>query len=209
MKVICFDTETTALYPGQIGQLSLVMTDDEDGKLQIPKVEARNYFFSVDEVSQEVKDKFGRDELYYLAKSQGVSFADKAEELRGLFDGAYLVAHNIRFDKKFISMEFWRLGMSPLIAGELDTMTAYKDIVKSRGRSGQIKLPKLEEVVNHLNLSNAKILNYAKQLFGDSGEDITYHDSRFDTACLFIIYNVLVEMQSAGLEQSAWANYYR
>ena len=71
MRIIVFDTEATSLTPGQICQLSYLCVDDG-------QVTGKNYFFSVDEMSE------GSQEVHGLSM-------DMLEELSG---GRYSSRHD-------------------------------------------------------------------------------------------------------------------
>ena len=63
------------------------------------------------------------------------------------------------------------------------TMQYYRPICKILRPSGDFKNPKLEEVINFLNISAEEITNTANKLFMGSGN---YHDARFDTAATYL-----------------------
>ena len=49
--------------------------------------------------------------------------------------------------------------------------------------NGEIKNPKLSEVIDWLNISTEKIAETSEKLFEGSGD---YHDARFDTAATYL-----------------------
>ena len=64
------------------------------------------------------------------------------------------------------------------------TMQYYKDICKILKPNGEYKNPKLEEVINFLNITKEQISSKADELFSGSGD---YHDARFDTAATYLV----------------------
>lgn len=194
-----FDTETTSLNPGQIGQLAFIL--EGHGKILL----AKNYFFKVDSMD-EGAEKVHKMSMQFLEEaSKGKTFADQYEEFYPYFRDSKLYAHNLKFDEKFISSEFWRVGISLRPVGRLCTMEAFKDILKIPNKYpkyGKYKNPNLGEVVNHFNLDENKILEYSGKLFGEA-ENISFHDARFDTTAMYVATNVYRETLAGGNE---WHN---
>ena len=87
-------------------------------------------------------------------------------------------------------------------------MKHYKPIIGALNRYGRLKDPKLIEVVNGLNLDEEKMKNYAKQLFNDSSNEIDYHDSRYDTAVVWIISNIARELSDNNSDKP-WLNLFK
>ena len=63
-------------------------------------------------------------------------------------------------------------------------MAYYKNICKIPSPSGNIKNPKLSEVVDFLKISEDQIIKKADDLFQGSGN---YHDARFDTTATYLL----------------------
>lgn len=192
MRKIFFDTETTGLKPGNICQLSAIILDDDNN------IQVKNYFFEVEYITRGAEEVCGRGVEFYKEASQGKQFKDYADELFNLFSNALLIAHNIKFDENFLSTEFWRLNKIFKPLDRFDTMTYFKDICKLPGKyNNTYKNPKLEELVNFLNLDEQKIQKYTNQLFGLDGTELTgFHDARYDTTSMFVAFQVYGEMLS-------------
>lgn len=193
MGFIYLDTETTSFNPGQICELSLII--EEPGT----SVDAKNYFFEVDKMNSEAESVhgFSIDDLKKL--SGGLRFKDYKEELLSLLSENVLVAHNLPFDEKFISSEFWRCGVSFKPAGRLDTMEYFKPILKipaKNRRYGPYKNPKLSEVAEYYNIDLNKSKELCDKLFGRG--ETGYHDSKFDTTIMYIIVNLHREELHGG-----------
>lgn len=187
LKNIFFDTETTGLNPGQIGQISYIVEGEQGIE------EAKNIFYKVDSVEPGAQRVHGFSVEDFDRLSNGKTFKDGHGELYEAFKDKRLVAHNIGFDIKFISSEFWRCGISFQAVDKACTMEFFKNILKIEPRSrryGRYKNPKLSEVIDYFNLDNNKIMEYSRQLFGNEQFNQGYHDSRFDTTAMYVAANV-------------------
>lgn len=187
MKNIYFDTETTDLNPGQILQLSYIV--EEDGAI----LKCGNQFFTVESIAEGAQKTHGFSVDDSVSLSGGKLFKDCYEAILSDFSDARLVAHNLPFDEKFLSSEFWRCGVSFRPADRMCTMQYWKDILKipSVGKAikyGPYKSPKVSEVLDALNIDIHKVEAYAKQLFGEAGAG--YHDARMDTTAIFVAVNI-------------------
>ncbi|AOR24076.1 3'-5' exonuclease [Clostridium taeniosporum] len=181
MKLLFFDTETTSIKPGSICQLSYI-TVDASAKPQITT--GKNFFFTVDEMSPSAQQVhgFSLEKLYEL--SNGQYFEDLVPEFFNDFREAdFLIGHNVNFDIKFLKHELSLLGEEFLPKHSFCTMSHYKDICKIPKANGEIKNPKLEEVINFLGITKEKITKTSDNLFKGSGN---YHDARFDTAATYL-----------------------
>ena len=196
MRKVFFDTETSGLAPGSIGQLSAIIVDDTDGEA---RVTAKNYFFAMDFITDDAARICGRDLDFYISASKGRRFSDYAQEIKELFTDATLIAHNLKFDENFLSAELWRNRITLKPADRFDTMVYFKDICKIPGKYGKYKNPKLEELVDYFNIDKDKVLVYSQQLF-KSEDTFGFHDSRYDTASMFVAFNVYKDMYSGTRE---------
>lgn len=188
MKIVYLDTETTSTIPGQICELSMITEVDFNF------VSAKNYFFAVSEMSEGAQGVHGMSLEDTVRLSNGKVFADYKDEILSELEGATLLAHNEPFDERFISSELWRCGISFKPFDRFDTMDYFRNIIKLPARSrryGPYKNPKLSEVLDYLNINTDKISSYTGQLFGEN--KTTFHDSRYDTACLYVMTNVYRE----------------
>ncbi|MDR1906447.1 MAG: 3'-5' exonuclease [Clostridiales bacterium] len=176
---IYFDTETTSLIPGQICQLSYII--DGGGALV-----AKNFFFTVDSMdpgSQRIH-KLSLSKLSEL--SQGRRFIDDADEIHTDFSGArMIIAHNFRFDYKFMAKEFERIENPFRYKNSFCTMKHFIPHCKLGGTGRNMyKYPKLSELGEHFGIKEDEAIGAAADIFLiDSGE---LHDARYDTALLYI-----------------------
>ncbi len=187
MKIIIFDTETTGLQPGQICQLSYLISDENT-------IEGKNFFFSVDyiEPGAEAAHGFSLDKLKEL--SGGHTFSNHADEVMADFSSADLVvAHNIDFDKKFLEVEFARLGKEIQLINTFCTMKHFTPICQIYHHYFGFKYPTLEELLKFLSVEQSDVLQMLKDVFNE--DDIGFHDARFDIAGTFIAF---VEGMDAG-----------
>lgn len=193
---IFFDTETTDLKPGQICQLSIILEDNN----QI--VGARNYYFTVDEMSEGAQNTHGLSLQKLVELSGGERFKDRLNEIAPLFSTTNIIAHNIKFDESFIGQELWRNGIIMQPANRFCTMEFFRGVCKIPARDGRgYKNPKLEEVINYFNINPEIVAQYSNYLFG--GKDVTYHDSRYDTAAMYVAVNINREINFGG---NSWRN---
>ena len=196
-KLVYLDTETTGLKPGQIGQLSYIISEGAT-------LTGKNMYFKVDYVDPDAEKVTGMGINFYSKGSNGVIFADRAEEIKSDLNGATFIAHNAQFDRNFVDMEFWRIHQVAGYTDVFDTMIYFRDILKLPGRRGNYKNPKLSEVSEWLNLDNDKVLQYAKKVYNTS-DDVTFHDARFDTTTMMVCMRVYLEKLNKDFSKG-WYN---
>lgn len=181
MKLLFFDTETTSIKPGSICQLSYI-TVDASTKPQVTT--GKNFFFTVDEMdpSAEEVHGFSLEKLYDL--SNGQYFEDLVSDfIQDFEDADFLIGHNVNFDIRFLKHELSMLCKDIVPKNIFCTMAYYKDICRIPKANGDIKNPKLAEVIDFLNITQKQISETAEKLFEGSGN---YHDARFDTAATYL-----------------------
>ncbi|MGG7177059.1 exonuclease domain-containing protein [Clostridium paraputrificum] len=182
MKLLIFDTETTSLKPGHICQLSYI-TIDASAKPQVTK--GKNLFFTVDEMdpAAEAIHGFSLEKLYDL--SNGKYIEDSLEDFISDFEAAdFIIGHNVNFDIRFLKIELEGMCIDYEPKNVFCTMQYYRDICRIPKANGEIKNPKLEEVINFLNITKEQITKKADELFQGSGD---YHDARFDTTATYLL----------------------
>jgi len=186
MKKVFLDTETTGLEPGEILQLTYCICDTNTKGIE--KVcYAKNFFFSVDYIEPSAQAIHGFDIKTLEGLSNGQTFKSVAEEIAEDLKGGIFVAHNVKFDRKFISAEFNRLFNINWTPSEFFcTMEYFKDIVQLKTKTGKLKNPRLEETMDFLKVNKNTVLKGAKKLFGC--EDVGFHDARYDVAALVSCY---------------------
>lgn len=195
MKNIYLDTETTDTKPGQIAELTMIVEDSTTHDF----LGCYNYFFSVDEMTEGAENVHGFSIDALRELSCGQTFKDRLAEIQDILSDACLVAHNEAFDESFISMEFWRCGITYSPKMRVCTMKYFKDLIKIPAkykRYGPYKNPKLSEVLEYLKIDPKKVEEYSKKLFGMQGT--TFHDSRFDTTAMYVAVNVLRDLSNNG-----------
>jgi DNA polymerase III epsilon subunit-like protein len=181
MKSVFIDTETTGINPGKIVQLTYII---EENKVF---TEAKNFFFMIEdgemEAGAEKVHGFSVEKLAILSK--GRIFEDSIYEITKDLENSIFIAHNVKFDKKFVDAEFTRLNLKVPISKEFCTMKYFKDITELPSRDGRgFKNPKLSEVVKYYNLDSNDILKTTKKLFHTN--EVSFHDARFDTTAMYM-----------------------
>lgn len=181
MKLLFFDTETTDLKPGNICQLSYILVD---ANTKPQKTYGKNFFFTVEEMSESAErvHGFSLEKLYEL--SEGRYFEDSFEEfLEDFTTSDVIIGHNVQFDIKFLKNELEGLGIDFNPKHVFCTMAYYKDICKSRNSRGAIKNPSLGELINFLRIDEKTASDKCMQLFDATSG---YHDARYDTTCTYL-----------------------
>jgi DNA polymerase III subunit epsilon len=181
MKMIFFDTETTGLRPGSICQMSYIIVDTS---VKPAVTSGKNLFFSVDyvEPGAEQVHGFSVEALYEL--SGGMYFEDFFESIASDFNEAdFVIGHNVNFDIGFLKSELEGCGEDFIPKHVFCTMGYYKTICKVRDSRGDVKNPKLEELVRFLGITEQDIIDTSNKLFGGTG---SFHDARFDTAATYL-----------------------
>lgn len=179
MKKIFLDTETTDLKPGQVCQLSYIIEDA--GELT-----GRNYFFRVDRMSEGAQAVHGFT-LEYL--SQFGRFADSAAAIERDLAGSLIICHNAYFDMGYLRTEFGRCGRA-FEHPSFCTMRHFTNICRIPGPYGW-KWPKLEELMPMLEINAPGAVELELKLYGWGAKA---HDSRFDTAGLYLCYTEGVKL---------------
>lgn len=181
--MIILDTETTDYTPGQIAQLSYILVDS--GEI----LRAENYFFAVESMSRGAEQVHGFTRKMLRQLSEGRTFAEQVEQFRDDFVDRMLVTHNASFDLGFLAAEFSRLGLS-YAPNTFCTMKKSTPACRiPHPNRGGYKWPRLEEALRALEISEEEVNALASKLFG--GEQIAFHDARFDTAATWLIYRKL------------------
>ncbi len=183
MRSIFLDTETTGLHPGKIVQLTYII--EEDKKF----IDAKNFFFMVEDGEMEESAArvhgFTVERLALLSK--GMIFEDAIDEIMIDLNESIFIAHNAKFDLRFMNAEFKRANSILPIKKDFCTMEYFKNILKLPPKSSRysgFKNPKMDEVVKYYNLSNEDILEKTKVIFG--ADNISYHDARYDTMAMYL-----------------------
>lgn len=188
--ILYFDTETTGLHPGQICQLSYILQTKE-------KVVGKNFFFTVDyvEPSAQMVHGFSKQKLEFL--SNGKRFADYFEQIRRDFESADLVvSHNVAFDFSFMRTEYERLNQIFKVKNEFCSMKKATPICCLKRSSGNgYKYPKLQELCSFTDVSDSEIQKIVKDFYG---QDIGFHDARFDTIAVYLCVNKLIQKDVFG-----------
>lgn len=200
MGLLYLDTETTGFNPGQIAELSFIL--EENGAI----TQAKNFFFTVDHMDDDASKVTGLTVENLKELSGGLTFKDAACALFPVFASNTLVAHNLPFDEKFLSMEFWRAGKQLLPVGRFDTMKHFTDICKlpNTRRKPGYKYPKLSEVADYYGVSLGKVAQYASMLFGADCSSL--HDSRIDTTLMYVCHCINREEQ---VGTTSWLNTFK
>lgn len=182
--LLIFDTETTGLYPGQIGQLSYLMAEGA-------VVQARNWFFAVDSMPESARAIHGFSAEDLARLSDGRRFADDAEEILADFKAAEVVAgHNLDFDMAFLRAELNRCGLRFRLRHGLCTMKYFTKPLAIPGRYGRPKPPSLKELTAYFDAGSEEIARQAEEWFQGGG---SAHDARYDATATMICVRRAIE----------------
>lgn len=196
MKYIFLDTETSGLdpYEDRICQLSYMVTDSDLNILN-----AKNFYFYLEHVDRGASRVHGLTPSILKELSGGKVFRDFAEEIKKDLEDSIVVCHNVEFDLNFLNQEFKRISLEcELFKDCFCTMGVYTDILKIPHPYYHFKYPKLEEVIDYLNIPNARIEDVIDKSFEKS---TGFHDARFDVACTYLIYKAFVNKEYEEIEK--------
>lgn len=182
MKKLFLDTETSGIKPGQICQLTYVITIDD--KVTV----AKNFFLTCDYVEPGAQDVHGFSVEKLKILSDGKKFEDIAVEVAADLKDGIFIAHNAQFDIKFVKAEMERAGYKFDIEDDFCTMQYFTDIVQIENGYGQNKWPSLVETMSFLGIdTESKSFNDGlNKLYGS--DSISFHDARYDVCGLISVY---------------------
>lgn len=186
-KKAVLDTETnglieslgyTKVYP-DIAQLSYILLDEEN------RVESyKNYYFKLESMSPGAEKVHGLSLEKLEVLSGGKTLEDYKEEILKDLEGREFICHNVEFDKPVMQNA---CKVSDLGKKSLCTMEWYKDVLKLPSKRYEgYKRPKLSEVAEFVGLVDEEVLEKVKACYGS--EEVSYHDSRYDTMVTLEIY---------------------
>lgn len=179
MKLITYDTEMTALTPGQICQISYIISDEAG-------IRGKNMFFSVDEMSEGSFEVHGLSLEMLDELSGGERFEDRAREIYEDFaDAKMIIGHNVAADDRFLRTELERAGLTLPKIRLFCTQNYFSGIMmmQRKYQTGRPKPPKLIELAEFLGLTEERISACAELWFGGGAQA---HDARFDAAMTFL-----------------------
>lgn len=179
--IIYLDTETTALRPGQICQLSYIMQTERT-------VNSKNFFFTVDGVEFGAYKVHGFSQEKLSIFSSGKRFGDHVAEIEeDLCKADVLISHNTAFDFMFLRAEFERVGRIFTVNNEFCSMKKSTPVCKLlRSDNITYKYPKLNELTAYFDIKDWQIRNQSEKLFGFESD---FHDARFDATAVFLAVN--------------------
>jgi DNA polymerase III epsilon subunit-like protein len=175
------DVETTGFEPGQIAQLSYIITDDDMNVLK-----ANNFYFAVDKMPKAASDVHGLTKAKLKKLSEGKEFHHHAKEIHDDLNGVPLICHNVDFDEEFITTELSWAMQKITVPATGCTMRHFTDLCKLKGGPyGEYKYPKLAQALRYAKIAPSKVKDKAIELFGSS--EIDFHDSRFDVTAVYLL----------------------
>ena len=158
---------------------------NENFDFDVYDLNSYDYYLPEELIAQSPAEKRDQSRLLTLDLSNGKYFEDVLPEFEDDFSGAdFVIGHNVNFDIKFMKHELEGMGILYEPKHTFCTMQYYKDICKIPRANGDVKNPKLEEVIKFLNITKEQIASKAQELFGGSGD---YHDARFDTTATYLL----------------------
>ncbi|BAK81623.1 3'-5' exonuclease [Candidatus Arthromitus sp. SFB-rat-Yit] len=201
MRLLFLDTETTDKSPGQICQLTYIIYDTDLPKEN--RVQAKNFFFSVDFVTDTAYNVHGFNIDILKKLSGNLKFKDLYKLFKkDLLENDFIIGHNVNFDISFLKREFDRIDIEFKPKNLFCSMNYFKNILKLKNSIGTIKSPKLSELLDHLKITEDNILSSTTKLF--NSDETHFHDARFDTTALYlaIIKSIKLNLISNGFFSS-------
>lgn len=201
MRLLFLDTETTDKSPGQICQLTYIIYDTDLPKEN--RVQAKNFFFSVDFVTDTAYNVHGFNIDTLKKLSGNLKFKDLYKLFKkDLLENDFIIGHNVNFDISFLKREFDRIDIEFKPKNLFCSMNYFKNILKLKNSIGTIKSPKLSELLDHLKITEDNILSSTTKLF--NSDETHFHDARFDTTALYlaIIKSIKLNLISNGFFSS-------
>ena len=185
--ILFFDTEATDLTPGQICQLAYILETPD-------KVEAKNYFFSVDDMSPGSQEVHGFSMEQLAELSLGAYFEDQAREIADVFSKArLLVGHNVAADDRYLRVELERAGIKLKKIPTFCTMNYATGIMNMQRKvvTGRPKPPKLMELAEYYGITAQQAMEQIAALF--DLPDSSARDARFDTVLTWLCFKAAIE----------------
>ncbi len=166
IPLVVLDVESTGLFPGlgdRVVEMGALRVENwqpvgkfdhlvNPGRPIAPRASAVNGIFDADLVGKP-------------------PFADVADELVALCDGAIMVAHNANFDAKYVGLELWLAGRDRLENPWLDTLQVARNQFHFGRNSlthiaGQLNIPisRAHRALNDVYLTAKVLKNMVKEL---------------------------------------------
>ena len=192
MKTIILDTESNGMKPEQVCQLAYI-------KCVGGAVSGHNFYFSVDTMNDYALKKHRLSKSRLFSLSSGRTFEQRFTEFwRDLVEADVIVGHNIAADMRMLDIEAKRLNLEPLQAKTFCTMQHYQTAMHLRGRTGQRKPPRLEELCRYFRVDDVRIEKACQKIF--RRHNAVAHDARFDaTATYLFIYEAQLRGDIKGV----------
>lgn len=167
MKLVFLDAKSDCIYPNygdKIDQLSYIITDENYNILDF-----KNFSFDKDESSDKAFRCFS-DEIYEDLKCDKIIFYD------------------MNYCDALIRSEFNILGIKQLPFNHLHNIMCSScsilELDRSQFVSNKYKLPKLDYLVEYLNISDREIKSVLNAYFD---ELIDCYDTQYNTVCIYLL----------------------
>lgn len=187
MRTVVLDTECNGLTDEAICQLSAIII--EDGVYT-----GVNRYFAVDQMSEFALKVHGLSKMRLFELSGGKTFEDcAADVLRALDVPDIYVGHNISQDIHVIEKNLKRIGLGLGKVRTFCTMKHFNTALHLKNKTGQSKLPRLEELCSHYRIEDDAVFDLCYQVFGEGRYQA--HDARYDSAATLLC---VLEAQRRG-----------
>lgn len=178
MKTLILDTEGNGSKPEQMCQLAYVAVDDGVAV-------GKNFFFSVDSMSDHAHAVHGLSKYRLYELSGGKSFKQRFSEFSDeLLSTDMYAGHNVAADVRCLRIEFSRCEMALPQVPTFCTMKHFNNALHLRGRTGQRKPPNLGELTKYFGIRYDVICEECARIFGL--DDYHAHDARFDATATYL-----------------------
>ena len=178
MKTVVFDTECNGMFDEAICQLSAIIV--ENGEYI-----GINRYFAVDHMNDYAMRVHGLSKMRLYDLSGGVRFEEWAvENIHPFLNADVYVGHNVSQDMHVLRKNLKRIGINFDKAKTFCTMKHFNSALHLKGKTGQAKPPRLDELCAYYKIEEDAIFAFCTRVFGEGRYHA--HDARYDSAATLL-----------------------